>query len=207
MFQLGLRLTLDSIMADAAFQKTNLDWQIQQFRRQVSEWLEVQFQQADFETPNFTVAPEVWEVLFWLLISGLVLWASWQVYQLLAPYLAEWTADQRFGQPQSRPVGDRNLTIADWLKRAQTFQRQRNYGQACRALYMAMLQRLDETQTIPNAADRTDREYLQCFHVLANPRPYEYLVRTHERFCFGDAPLSEEDFRQCYSAYQETEVK
>ena len=35
------------------------------------------------------------------------------------------------------------------------------------------------------------------------PRPYQLLIRTHERLTFGNAVANEETYQRCRRAYQE----
>jgi hypothetical protein len=88
-------------------------------------------------------------------------------------------------------------------------QRQGNYREACRSLYMALLQKLDEAQVIPQQASRTDGEYLQQIETLyvrsrlSDVAPYRTLILTHEQLCFGNTEISDAEFRDCQQAYQE----
>ncbi|NJL50125.1 MAG: DUF4129 domain-containing protein [Leptolyngbyaceae cyanobacterium SM2_5_2] len=55
---------------------------------------------------------------------------------------------------------------------------------------------------MPYQVSRTDGEYLQS--MAAQPsRPYELLIRTHERLTFGQALATEETYQRCRRAYQE----
>jgi hypothetical protein len=101
-----------------------------------------------------------------------------------------------------------SLPVSGWLRQVQAFQRQGNYAQACRALYMAMLQRLDDTKQVPQQASRTDGEYLQAIQTLNQPTPYQVLITTHERVCFDDnSTISSATFERCQQAYREIEAQ
>jgi len=79
---------------------------------------------------------------------------------------------------------------------------QGDYAAACKALYMAGLARLNDTETVPYRPSRTDGEYLAQL-VDGSNRPYELLIRTHERLTFGDGQATEETYQRCRRAYQE----
>jgi hypothetical protein len=67
---------------------------------------------------------------------------------------------------------------------------------------MAGLARLNDTETVIYRPSRTDGEYLAQL-VDASNRPYELLIRTHERLTFGDGQATEETYQRCRRAYQE----
>ena len=67
---------------------------------------------------------------------------------------------------------------------------------------MAGLARLNDTETVLYRPSRTDGEYLTC--IAAHPsRPYELLIRTHERLTYGETLATEETYQRCRRAYQE----
>jgi len=76
------------------------------------------------------------------------------------------------------------------------------YRQACRCLYMALLQRLDDAGTVVYQPSRTDGEYLQLIQQLPQPVPYETLIRIHEQLYFGNTEADASTFEQCQQAYQ-----
>ncbi|MEG3972103.1 MULTISPECIES: hypothetical protein [unclassified Microcoleus] len=60
----------------------------------------------------------------------------------------------------------------------QKLQQQGKYRQACRCLYMALLQRLNDAGTVVYQPRRTDGEYLQLIQQLPQPVSYETLIRN-----------------------------
>ncbi|MGF1514381.1 MAG: DUF4129 domain-containing protein, partial [Elainellaceae cyanobacterium] len=94
---------------------------------------------------------------------------------------------------------------AAWLKRSRDWQRQGNYRQACRALYMAMLEQLDEAQQVPRSPSRTDGQYGDCVSSLPQSDAYRVLLRVHEQLCFGNVDISADVFQRCQQAYQTIE--
>jgi hypothetical protein len=189
-------------MTTGSFDKTSIPWEIQKTTRWIQEWLELQFP----DTPNYRGDPVPgWlvQVVFWVVAVGLATWLLWQGYRWWRLY----RCDRR---PRPKPYNVRTtakprepLTVTEWLQQAQAFQRQGDYAQACRALYMAMLQRLDDTHQLPLSASRTDREYWQLIQSFPHPQPYGVLIDVHEQLCFGDSVISADVFQRCQQAYRE----
>jgi hypothetical protein len=96
-------------------------------------------------------------------------------------------------------------TLSGWMQQVQEFQRQGNYREACRSLYMATLQRLNDAKIVPHQSSRTDREYWGLVKLLPQSEAYQTLLRTHELLCFGEATISAETFNRCQQAYREIE--
>jgi hypothetical protein len=185
------------------FEKTNLNWQLQQLQQRIGEWLE----RLLANQPNLP-AGENWQIpaewlrgLLALIIGGIVGFLGWQLYQRLRPY---WGEIGQWGRRSidQKPNPTETCTSAEWVKRSQAAHRQGNYREACRALYMAMLQRLNEQNLIGQEASRTDGEYFTLAQALDRPQLYQLIIRTHERLCFSEAPISAEVFDRCWQAYQ-----
>lgn len=193
-------------MAAGSFEKTNLDWQIHQIQQRIDEWTERLLSRVHFPGDNtkaWDLPEQFKQTLFWLMLLGFVGWALWQLYQLLQPYWQriEWS---RSFKRQTAAQVEIERSIADWLEQAQRARQQENYREACRALYMAMLQRLNDQNLIRQEPSRTDGEYLSLMQMLDRPlQPYQVLIGTHEQICFGDRPISLEMFDRCWQAYQE----
>ncbi|NJL19938.1 MAG: DUF4129 domain-containing protein [Leptolyngbyaceae cyanobacterium SM1_3_5] len=185
-------------MTTEAFQQNSLDWQLRLFSQRVGEWVEVRLADTQLPVPNVQISPDWIVTLCWIILAAIALWLIWQLVNLLAPQLRQVQVSR--SQPQ---VAARSLSAAEWLKQAQQQQQQGNYREACRSLYLAMLQRLDETQQIPIAASRTDGEYSQCVRQLSQPQLYQLLIQTHEQVCFGSQPITIENFRSCQQAYEQ----
>lgn len=186
------------------FQKSSLGWQLQQTQQRVEEFIErLLFGNDPNRQPAFDWSLPDWllEGLFWLLVIALVGWAAWQLYKLLSPYV---NPAVRLGRsPVPSMHQPQTSTISEWLGRSRTAQQQGNYREACRCLYMAMLQHLNDKALIPQQVSRTDGEYLCLVQTLNTPQPYQTLIRTHEQLCFSDAPISLDTFERCWRAYQE----
>ncbi|MDX2212702.1 MAG: DUF4129 domain-containing protein [Oculatellaceae cyanobacterium bins.114] len=193
-------------MSAGSFDKNSISWQFQQMGRWLQEWFELQFADAP-DLPTTTPPSErLLETIFWILASAIAAWLLWYLVLFVRALIQRMqvpqprVASQRTKPPESQPV-------SGWLRQAQVLQRQGNYAQACRALYMAMLQRLEDTKQLPQQASRTDGEYLQVVQTFAKPNPYQVLISTHERVCFDNAAISSETFDYCQQAYREIEAQ
>lgn len=188
-----------------SFEKNSISWQIQLLQQRLSEWWERLVSPVRPALPNWSLSEDVVRVLFWTIVAVFVVWAGWQLYRLLHPYLYPWLPAQPQSVAAANPPAQSALTMAEWLQRSRTLAQQQNYREACRCLYLAMLRRLDDRQLIPETASRTDGEYLQLVRSLPNPQAYQVVIRTHERLCFSDAEISSALFEQCQQAVQAIE--
>lgn len=195
-------------MASGTFQKTSLGWEVQLFQRRIGEWLERFFSNSNETTrPDWQIPDWLQKTIFWLVVIGVILWAGWQLYNLVRPYVSRyWQSVKSTIVPSSVSVVP-TLTAAEWLARSRTAQQQGNYREACRALYMATLQRLSDDDLIRQEPSRTDGEYLQLVHDLAPSHSYELLIQTHERLWFSQDPVSKEEVDRCWQAYREIEKR
>lgn len=202
-------------MTSGSFEKTNIGWQLQQGSRQVSEWVEWQLSQLSAEpsqTSNFrwpawllTWVDRISQGFFWGLIGLCILWIGWQLLQAIFPAFKTWNQRLQQRWQRDRPIAaspETAYTAAGWVQRSQLYQRQGNYREACRALYFALLQRLNDTQIVPQQTSRTDGEYLELLQNLPEPQLYQLLITTHEQLCFNNAPVSPELLQHCQQAYQ-----
>jgi hypothetical protein len=188
-------------LASGTYAKNSLGWQVQQISQQVGEWIERLLSNSAGNLPSETPLP-AWllQTLFWLLVLGSLTWMGWQIYRFAGSYLN-----------LERPSRLATLTTApvDWLKQAQTARSQGDYQLACRALYLAALQRLNERGLIPQALSRTDGEYLALLHQLnlplADQQPYQLLIGTHERLAFDRFVASADLYDRCWQAYRQLE--
>lgn len=192
------------------FEKDSLGWQVQLLQQQIGEWFErlpTGAQPPSANSPNWSVPAWVFPLLLWTIAIALILWIGWQLYRLLSPYLLINLFPGRF-RPKKTTIGEsvELMPEARWVVRSRTFAQQGNYRAACQALYMAVLQQLDDRKILPGDRSRTDGEYLRFLQTQPNPRPYHVLFRTHERLCFGDVEISEAQFIDCEQAYRETET-
>lgn len=185
------------------FQDSGFNWEMQKFFQRVGEGFEGLFNRA----PNLptTEPPPSWvsQLFFWVILAGMALLAGRWLYLLLRPYVHPFL-NSIFSSPQVRATqAAPPVAIADWLARSRQAQQKGHYGEACRALYMAALHHLDQQNLIPLDSSRTDGEYLRLTGQLDRPIPYQTLIRTHERLCFGQATISAEECDRCWQAYKD----
>ena len=198
-------------MPAGSFEKTNIGWQIKQFRQQVAEWLELQFSNLDPKLPdwswpdwsNWPLAILLGEAVFWLAIALLVTWLGWQVWRISRPYIYSAIVKYKLGRSAVDTVAPSEPSVAVWLERAREQERQGNYAEACRCLYQGMLQQLNDRGIAPHQASRTDGEYRQLLSGLQlGDRGYQTLLAVHEELCFGNVVISAATFDRVRQAYQ-----
>ncbi|MBE7380878.1 MAG: DUF4129 domain-containing protein [Leptolyngbya sp. SIO1E4] len=193
-------------MTAESIQTSSLAWQIRHLAKNLSEWIRLQLVFPDVpDLPSWEYPPWIGRFLLGLAVIGGVLWLAWVLVQLVDRYLmnrAQLPQSQLHVQTVHPPPA---RTAADWMRQAQRFEQQRNWQEACRAIYLAALQLLHERDWISHQFSRTDGEYLQAIQTLKQPRPLQLLIRTHERSHFGAAPLTAENLHRCRQAYQEIE--
>ncbi|PMB05048.1 hypothetical protein CI592_12540, partial [Fischerella thermalis CCMEE 5328] len=181
------------------FEKTSLGWQSSQFQQQIGEWLEYQWSRLH---PTLPELPSGWSIdswfisllkfLLWLGFGAFAVWLVWWLWREFSPYLYSRIAGIKDSDSASQ-TANVEFSVAKLLMRSQEFYRQGNYRDACRYLYLAMLQHLHEKGILPHKKSRTDGEYLQLLR-LSCPQiqPYETLITTHEQLCFSDAEIGSE---------------
>ncbi len=188
---------------EGRFQQNSLGWQLYLLRKRVSEAIEAFFAPArKINRPNWELPEWAARLFFWAVVTALVLWLLWQLYQLLRPYLNQAIA---LRTPAPTEVAEKppSLTVHQWLGRSQLLARQGNYREACRSLYLALLQHLDETRQIPQQNSRTDGEYRQLLQTRPEAPLYQVVLDTHEQLCFSQAEVSADTFERCQRASQE----
>jgi hypothetical protein len=196
-----------SPMSTDAFEKTSWSWQLSQLQQQVGEWVEYQFSQVSLDLPNWSISPglaQLLNLLFWLVLGLFLVWVVWQLWRLFRPYVYSWLAQRGNFDGAGLKIGSGELSSERWLMRSQEFYRQANYREACRCIYLAMLQQLHEKAITPVQHSRTDGEYLRLLRLSVNQiQPYETLITTHEQLCFGNVEIFRENYEQCQQAYRE----
>jgi len=190
--------------------RTNsLGWQVQQLEHRTWQWIEWQLSQTpDGLNPDFGAF--AWPDWLANLITNLlsicaVVLLSWLIWRTVAHFFQN---RQPREIPRSQVLRETPVvqhSANEWVQQAQQLAQAGQWQAACRAFYMAALQRLHDRQWITHQPSRTDQEYLHQLGIVTQPRPYQLLIRTHERSHFGDAQLSEENFQHCQQAYQELE--
>lgn len=194
---------------ESSFQSSSLGWQIQKLSQRIGEWIEYQFYRlqppdlSDTNVPEWTLPEALLRFLFWGIVAALLTWLIWQLFLLLSPYFrtlrSRTTVFESPGSAAKRP----ELSVNQWWQRAQTYQRQGNYQEACRALYLGMIQHLHDRHLIPQRDSYTDGDYRTLLKTLPKSTPCNVLIETHEAIVFGDRPASQTMLERCQQAYRE----
>jgi hypothetical protein len=186
-----------------SIEKTSWRWQLEQLQQQLGEWIELKLRSEDRDL-QLDVFP-AWLApllvkLTWLVLAGLVIWFG---YRVIYPYLQLWLERSNRSKSSVDLAPVRVYTVVELLSKSQQFQRDGDYTQASRWLYLAMLQRLNDANLIPHQFSRTDREYVQLLRTVPIINVGEILVSIHEQLHFGDRQIAIEDFDRCQQAYQQ----
>ncbi len=193
-------------MLATTYQDTSLGWQLRQFRDQAGEWFEFEINQwlPDWSPPAVDVDTPNWlgRAILVLAVGVLLVWIGWQL-AVLNPYIRAWLIQESGRLTQSPNSQSNQRSAEDWVARSRQAQQAGDYREACRALYMAMLTRLDDRRQIQLSDSRTDGEYQLLLLLIDNPLPYQLLFSLHERLLFSHCPVSAEDCDRCWQAYQE----
>ena len=195
-------------MTTEAYQKNSLGWQLHQTTENLKEWIALQLSKLRWNAPqpengtkpDFSGLWQLLQGMLWVLLGLLILGAIWRIWQGLAPYL------EKLLNPSLKyinPTPELRQSSTEWLKRSQTYQKQGNYYQACRCLYLATLELLDQRGLIPHQSSRTDLEYRFLLAQIGNPHPYHTLLDIHQQLCYGEERASAELLGKCQQAYQE----
>lgn len=196
-------------MSANAFEKTNLGWQLQQLQQRIGEWIELQLSRVRPSVPDIpnVSIPEWLNQLTWLLVRvafwGILGWVLIRLVLWLMPKVQPYwnSLNLKPARQTTVPIGE--LTAEGWLMRSRQLYRQSDYREAARALYMAMLQQLNDTGIAPHQPSRTDGEYSQITQYLTQHQAYQKLLQIHEKICFGNGEITPEAFEQCQQAYQD----
>jgi hypothetical protein len=192
-----------------SFDKSDFNWQVEQFQRRVSEWLELNIspvaeqaiRNTDWTISDWVINVTIW--LSWLILGSVIALLLWQIFKIIRPYLETiGLLKIRTRKEEKAPVSPPAI---EWEQRSSQLAAKGEYREACRSLYMAMLQRLHEATVAPQQPSRTDGEYLQILRQIPRWQTYQVLLQTHERLCFNDDILSSTVFEHCQKAYQDLE--
>ena len=191
-------------MSDPKFQSNSINWSFRQIFQRGREWFEhVTLRRnrsgssIDWSLPDWLV-----RILFWCLVVAIALWIGWRLLLVLEQAMKRWRARR------IQTLGDRvradgtDWPVPVWLQRAQTLQQQGKYAEACRALYMALLQLLDDRNWVSHRDSRSNGEYLQSLRQYRPQNAYRRLIDTHDRSHFGETLLSGTDFQHCSDSFQ-----
>jgi hypothetical protein len=191
-------------MFSNAHRTNSLGWQIRQTFQRLGEWWDYHLARTNIQEPdmpNWGWLEPLGRGIFWVLVTVLAGWTGLMLYRMIKSLWENRSGTMVIGTPG--PSEEVLRQAAQWWRDAQNLAKQGDYAGACRALYMAGLIRLNDIQIVPYQASRTDGEYLVCIDQQTAPRPYQLLIRTHERLTFGGVAATEEMYQRCRRAYQE----
>jgi hypothetical protein len=193
-------------MTNSEFEKTSIGWQLAQWRQQVGEWIELQTMRLSKNIPQMPEGIPQWVVelfkaIAWIVAVVILLWLARYLWRRWGLYLLGARTRRTAGRSTTPRASE--MSVEAWLKRSQADFSQGNYREACRCLYMAMLQLLHERAIARHQPSRTDGEYLQLVQQLPQSQSYRTLIATHEQLCFSDGEILPETFEQCQQAYRE----
>ena len=195
-------------MAAESIQTSTLGWQVRLLTQRLGEWIELLLSgqaPSNEPPPEFTLPPWVGVALLWTAVTATALLVAWIIYQVIVYLLANRVAPGPSAVLKAVVEPEPKRSASEWLREAKRLEQAGDWRGACRALYMAALQTLSDRGWIPEQHSRTDGEYLAELHQVTQPRPYQLLIRTHERGEFSDEALTAENLTRCRRAYQEIE--
>ena len=194
-------------MSKSSFEKTNFGWQLGQSQQRFQEWWELKTARnmPEVNLPSWLDSPilrAIAQAAFWGILALLAVWMTWQIWQQLQFYIHRFQKQHQITDVSGKEA-IKNLSVAEWWLRSQKLQQEGKYRQACRCLYMAVLQRLNDAGTAVHQPSRTDGEYLQLIEQLPQPAPYETVIKIHQQLYFGNVQADASIFEQCQQAYQQ----
>ncbi|OKH55996.1 hypothetical protein NIES2101_01670 [Calothrix sp. HK-06] len=197
-------------MSASEFETNSPGWQFYLFQKRVGESIEYFLSRFDPPTPNKSQGLRFsqWflnllNFLFWVAVSFFALWLMWRLWKEFKPYLYAWLNETQSNDIRSQK-NEQQISAAALSSQSQEFYRQGKYRDACKCLYLALLQFLHERNTLPHKKSRTDGEYLQILRLSnSSMQPYETLITTHEQICFDEMEAAQVNYEQCREAYKE----
>jgi Domain of unknown function (DUF4129) len=197
-------------MSTQEFETSSLGWQFYLLQKRAEEGIEYFLSRFDVPTPD--TSPNLrfsqWflnllNFLFWTAVTFFVLWLIWRLWKEFNPYFYAWLNETQLNNVRSTK-NEKELSATALLSQSQEFYRQGRFGDACKCLYLALLQFLHEKEALPHKKSRTDGEYLEILRLsTSSMQPYETLITTHEQICFDDMEAASENYEQCRQAYKE----
>ncbi|BAZ17771.1 hypothetical protein NIES4071_96510 [Calothrix sp. NIES-4071] len=197
-------------MSAQEFETSSLGWQFYLLQKRVGESIEYFLSRFDVPTSNRSqnLRFSQWflnlvSFLFWVAVSFFVLWLMWRLWKKFNPHLYAWLNEAQSNEVRSQK-NEQEINSTALLSQSQEFYRQNRYRDACKCLYLALLQFLHEKDTLRHKKSRTDREYLQILRLSnSSMQPYETLITTHEQICFDEMEVEPTNYEQCRQAYKE----
>ena len=198
-------------MSAGAFKQDGLGWRINLIRQRFGEWSEYRLSQLDtdwdLEFIPFKLLWRIVEFCLWSIIALILVWMLWQGWLLLRLYWRRWQRNSSHLAPIVAPAVTPTLSAADWIERSQTARIEADYCRGIFCLYQAMLSLLNEREIISIQPSYTDEEYRRSLlqKQISPLQPYELLLSSHQRLCFGRAAADRTLFERCQQAYNQIE--
>lgn len=193
-------------------------WQAENSVRQTREWVEFQWQRlgnwvwgneaASLNTPTW------WgDILLWIarvLAVLIALWVLRALYQQLKGWRRWFSKKIALSDAIQQPLVADHTTVQDWLQQAIQAQKKGDYAKGCRAFYMALLLRLEETGWIYRDHAFTNQEYLRRLEsqwvLKAKPArlqtTWRQIFQVHDASYYGAKSVTPETFQSCQQAYE-----
>jgi hypothetical protein len=197
-------------MASDRFEKNSIGWQLQQMKQSVGEAIE-QFLsnlRPNPQPPNPNAKPSNidWNWLsYWryflvtVVILLLVVWLVWWLGPIVRGAIERWQQREvPEGAGPQVPTRSASLLLQD----ARDYGAHGNYREACRALYLATLQQLNDRKILQHQLSRTDGEYARMVEPLNTAKAHRTILNIHEQITFrpGQA-VDAATFKACEQAY------
>ena len=192
-------------MSSPNFEKTNPAWDLRLWQQQSSEWFErilSSWQPIDSpDNPNPVQPPPIptqfWTLVFWLLVLALITTIVWNLYPIVQRIITQ-SQPERLPASVPSPI---DRTQIQWLQQAKKAQGKGDYTQACRALYFAMITRLQDQTFLSKDPSLTNGEYR---HLLKTRSPaYRTLINAHDESLYTDRPMTQDRYAECDRAYRD----
>ncbi|BAC09079.1 DUF4129 domain-containing protein [Thermosynechococcus vestitus] len=194
----------------------NLRWQSDRQWQQVRETLEYTFLQLFRQQtePFWQDSPSLEAWLRWFLQGVLLMGLGGGLYFLGRSLWRWWQRRSRSSSPTAlSTLGERPRPVREWLELAQNLEWAGDYRGACRALYMALLYRLQAAGWLRLQTHWTNDDYLRELQRLfqlgeRSPtvgRSIQHLFQVHSRTYYGAEPVDAQTLASCQAAYFEVE--
>jgi hypothetical protein len=195
-------------MASDRFEKNSIGWQLQQIKQSVGEAIEQFLANLRLNPqppkPNEKPPNIDWNWLsYWryflvtVVVLLLVVWLVWWLGPIVRGAMARW---QREGPMEPGTVVPMR-SAGSLLQDARDYSGQGNYREACRALYLATLQQLNDRKILPHQLSRTDGEYARMVERLNTAQAHQTILNIHEQITFRPGTVDAATFQACEQAY------
>lgn len=188
------------------FEKTNPAWDLRLWQQRSSEWFErILSSWQPIDSPDSlnnpvrppTIPAQLWTLIFWLLVLALVTTIVWNLYPIVHRYLTK-SQPERPLASSPKPI---HRTQNQWLQQAKKAQSQGDYTQACRALYFAMVTKLQDQTLLSKDPSLTNGEYRRLLKTRS--ASYRTLINAHDESLYTDRPITQDRYAECDRAYRD----